>query len=309
MHIRKEYYMSNNNTIFDDVFRTMLEKMPQLVIPVINEVFHTSYSDKETIVQHRNEHHTKSGELITDSYLEIGGKLYHIECESKSGGNMCIRMIEYDFAVALEDASINPDRMYEIQFPHSCVLYLRHSANTPDTLKAKILLPDEQSFYYQIPTVKIQNYTRDEIFRKRLLFFLPFYILRYEKDLSNIAENFSQLNALVAEYHSLRLQLEQELSADAESDIYARLLELIERISNYVLRKKPVVKERIGDIMGGKVLELKVDVALDKGRKEGREEGREEVISRLLKYGMSVNEISAATGYSTEEILKIQSKI
>ena len=25
-----------NNTIFDDVFRTMLEKMPQLVIPVIN---------------------------------------------------------------------------------------------------------------------------------------------------------------------------------------------------------------------------------------------------------------------------------
>ena len=30
-----------NNTIFDDVFRTMLEKMPQLVIPVINEVFHT----------------------------------------------------------------------------------------------------------------------------------------------------------------------------------------------------------------------------------------------------------------------------
>ena len=69
MHIRKEYYMSNNNTIFDDVFRTMLEKMPQLVIPVINEVFYTSYSDKETIVQHRNEHHTKSGEIITDSYL------------------------------------------------------------------------------------------------------------------------------------------------------------------------------------------------------------------------------------------------
>lgn len=32
-----------NNTIFDDVFRTMLEKMPKLVIPVINEVFHKSY--------------------------------------------------------------------------------------------------------------------------------------------------------------------------------------------------------------------------------------------------------------------------
>ena len=28
-----------NSTIFDDVFRTMLEKMPQLIIPLINEVF------------------------------------------------------------------------------------------------------------------------------------------------------------------------------------------------------------------------------------------------------------------------------
>lgn len=31
----------SNNTIFDDVFRTMLEKMPELVIPLINEVFGT----------------------------------------------------------------------------------------------------------------------------------------------------------------------------------------------------------------------------------------------------------------------------
>ena len=77
--------------------------------------------------------------------------------------------------------------------------------------------------------------------------------------------------------------------------------------------------------MGGKVLELKVDVAHDKGREEGRkegreegrkegreegrEEGRDEVISRLLKFGMSVNEVSVAAGYSTEEILKVQSKI
>ena len=27
-----------NNTTFDNVFRTMLEKMPELIIPVINEI-------------------------------------------------------------------------------------------------------------------------------------------------------------------------------------------------------------------------------------------------------------------------------
>ena len=34
-----------NGTIFDDVFRTMLEKMPYLAIPLINEVFGTSYPE------------------------------------------------------------------------------------------------------------------------------------------------------------------------------------------------------------------------------------------------------------------------
>ena len=46
----------NNNTIFDDVFRTMVEKMTYLVVPLINEVFHTAYPEDVKIVQLRNEH-------------------------------------------------------------------------------------------------------------------------------------------------------------------------------------------------------------------------------------------------------------
>ena len=38
---------TEHSTIFDDVFRTIAQKMPQLLIPLINEVFHTSYSEKE----------------------------------------------------------------------------------------------------------------------------------------------------------------------------------------------------------------------------------------------------------------------
>ena len=48
----------NNNTIFDDVFRTMVEKMTYLLVPLINEVFHTSYPEDVKIVhllQHRPE--------------------------------------------------------------------------------------------------------------------------------------------------------------------------------------------------------------------------------------------------------------
>ena len=48
---------TEHSTIFDDVFRTIAQKMPQLLIPLINEVFHTSYSEKEPFEQLRNEHY------------------------------------------------------------------------------------------------------------------------------------------------------------------------------------------------------------------------------------------------------------
>ena len=31
-------------SVYDDVFRTMLDKMPQLVIPLVNEIFSQHYS-------------------------------------------------------------------------------------------------------------------------------------------------------------------------------------------------------------------------------------------------------------------------
>ena len=91
-----------NNTIFDDVFRTMVEKMTYLVVPLINEVFHTAYPEDVKIVQLRNEHQLEDGEIITDSCLRIGDMLYHIECQSLDDETMAVRMVEYDFAIALE---------------------------------------------------------------------------------------------------------------------------------------------------------------------------------------------------------------
>lgn len=92
----------NNNTIFDNVFRTMVEKMPTLVIPVLNEVFGTHYQYDERFEQLRNEHQLPSGEIITDSCIKIGNRLYHIECQSSDDKTMALRMIEYDFNIALE---------------------------------------------------------------------------------------------------------------------------------------------------------------------------------------------------------------
>ena len=52
-----------NNTIFDDVFRTMIEKMLYLAVPLINEVFHTSYPEDVKIADYifRKEEDVRKG--------------------------------------------------------------------------------------------------------------------------------------------------------------------------------------------------------------------------------------------------------
>ena len=64
-----------NNTIFDDVFRTMMEKMTYLIVPLINEGFHTSYPENVKIVHLRNEHQLEDGELIADGRMDEIGKI------------------------------------------------------------------------------------------------------------------------------------------------------------------------------------------------------------------------------------------
>lgn len=244
-----------NNTIFDDVFRTMIEKMSYLAVPLINEVFHTSYPEDVKITQLRNEHQQKDGEIITDSCLLIGKKMYHIECQSTDDTTMAIRMIEYDFAIAVENAE-KQGRRYRIEFPRSCVLFLRSSGNTPDYLEADVIFPDGKTHVYSIPAIKMADYTKDHIFEKNLLMLLPFYIMRYEKKKHDMRKNLELLQILLDEYDEIRINLEKELTETGKAELYTNLTKLIVKIADHIFEKEEDIRKGIGDVMGGKVLEL-----------------------------------------------------
>ena len=244
-----------NNTIFDDVFRTMIEKMSYLAVPLINEVFHTSYPEDVKITQLRNEHQQKDGEIITDSCLLIGKKMYHIECQSTDDTTMVIRMIEYDFAIAVENAE-KQGRRYRIEFPRSCVLFLRSSGNTPDYLEADVIFPDGKTHVYSIPAIKMADYTKDHIFEKNLLMLLPFYIMRYEKKKHDMRKNLELLQILLDEYDEIRINLEKELTETGKAELYTNLTKLIVKIADHIFEKEEDIRKGIGDVMGGKVLEL-----------------------------------------------------
>ena len=201
-----------------------------------------------------------------------------------------------------------------------------HNQNTPDYLKVKINMPDGQHVIYSIPTVKLQEYTKDDIFKKRLLFFLPFYIMRYEKEVAAIGADPEKTDSLVQEFESIARELKRELSSDEEMDLYTRLEELMERVADYILDSEENLKERIGDIMGGKVLELETDKILELGRKQGIEQGIEQGLERGLEQGIeqekyktiknilmnsdfSTREIAMFTGYPEEDILSVHKQM
>ena len=261
-----------DNTIFDDVFRTMMEKMTFLVVPLINDVFHTSYPADVEIVQLRNEYQRVDGEIITDSRLLIGNRIYHMECQSTEDSTMILRMIEYDFATAVEFAR-KQGRRYRMEFPRSCVLYLRNSRNTPDFLEIEMVLPDENIVHYRVPTMKLETYTRDSIFEKNLLMLLPFYIMRYEKDIHEMSENPEMFQSLLNDYEEIRINLERELSGADKTALYMNLNKLIIKIADYICQNEKTVRKGIGEIMGGKVLELESE-RLERLQKEAEAEAK-----------------------------------
>ena len=245
------------NTIFDDVFRTMQEKMPEQTIPLINAVFGTRYSIDTEIIQGRNEHHTENGEVITDSYLVIGGKRYHIECQSTEDQTMVLRMIEYDFAIGLENAR-KVDGIYRIQLPHPCILYLR-GENQDTLLSMELVLFDGRIIKYQVPVIRMEWYSLNEIFEKNLVILLPFYMMRYEKMKEQVETDSELRERIFQECRAIEQYLEKGFLKKGMEKEFRDMTELVNRIGDYIFLKQQKVRKGLGEIMGGKVLELESD--------------------------------------------------
>ena len=255
-----------SSTIFDDVFRTMLEKMPQLAVPLINEVFGTSYPEDVKIIQKRNEHQTKKGRIITDSHLLIANRIYHIECQSTDDSTMVIRMIEYDFAISLEQVQKENGR-YRMYFPQSCVLYLR-GIKKRDTISVELVMPNGDTVEYTVPVVQVQEFTCDDMLRKRLLFLLPYHVIKYEQE-KNLDTDSEKWKEFLDECKKIESYLEENFLEKGNEKSYRDMIELIIRIADHVFRDNEKVRKGFGDVMGGKVLELESDKLIQRGIEQG----------------------------------------
>ena len=277
-----------------------MEKCSNLIIPVINEVFGTDYALNEHVTLLANEQffEDENGEQekrITDCQIMIKGHTYHIECQSKPDSTIAIRMMEYDFHIALaKKEEIDGEQI--LRFPESAVLYLRHTRNTPEKLYVKIIFPDIPEVRHSIPIVKVQEYTKEDILDKQLFFFTPYYILRFEKELEQINSDEVKVKKLTADYQEIyeRLKILEKQKMIDGTYLY-NLVVLTDRLIKVVADRQSNIKREV-NTMGGRVLELESDKILQRGRQEGRFEGRQEGIEE----GRQEGRFEAA--YNLEEI-------
>lgn len=271
--------MSNINTPYDDVFRTLLTDCKGLIIPVVNEVFGEHFTGKEKVVLKENEIFLRQQDgdeekRITDSSFAIVGiessdsKQYHLECQSTADGSMLIRMYEYDSQIALKEGVLE-GTVLNVHFPQSAILYLRHNSDTPDVMKICINTPGG-SVSYPVMVMKVKEYDIDEIFEKNLLFLIPFYIFSYESGLNEINEDATRLRQLRDTFEMINGRLEQ-MCLDETLDRYTKMTicEMSQKVVEALANKYANVKKEVAAVMGGKVLEYKAKDILKQGKKIG----------------------------------------
>ena len=282
--------MSNN---YDTVFRTLVNDCPDLLIPFVNEVFGEHFSSETPIIFHPNEHFINQtdgnlSERITDTCFEILGdipKKYHIECQSTADNSMLIRMFEYGAQIALDQGELK-ENILTVNFPNSAVLYLRCTKNTPDKIRVIINTPAGK-LNYEVAVVKIHSYTLEEIFHKKLLFLIPFYIFTHENLFSVYNDNEEQFKILKAEYELIQAKLET-LSISGEITEYTKriLAELSVTVIDYLAKNYAKVQKGVSNIMLGATIETNAKKLLNQGISQGVVQGKLDTILELLREGL-----------------------
>lgn len=299
--------MQKKTPDYDNVFKTMKSKHKRLFISVINDVFGKDYPMDIKVEMlpsegFLTENETTDGskeieEQISDFVMKIGSEVYLLECQSYDDGSMAIRIAEYAFIVARQFAVWDIGHA-TIPMPRFSVIYIKKTDRTPKKTTITFTFPDGQIVNYESNNVILEEFTKEYIIEKRLFPYIPFYIARYEKDIT--LENNVENAVRDLEYfrnEMLRIHKTNELSDDEIVDLMGFVNTIITHITNGNKNE-----ERLVNIMGGTVIETESEKLIRRGKAQmiiemGQEDGLDNatILNRLQeKLGLSQE---AATVY------------
>lgn len=163
---------------------------------------------------------------------------------------------------------------------------------------------------YNIPVLKVRQYSADELFEKHLFFLIPFHIFVYEKDFNEIEQNDEKLKKLEAEYTYITKHLNEASHAGILSEYTkAAILEMSRKVVKHLAAKYKKIKKGVNLNMGGKVLNYRAKDILNRGRAEGEEQTKIQIATKLLTCGNDIKSVADITELPEETVSKLAEKI
>lgn len=333
--VRKEMspVMNRQYQFWDELNKRYVNNHARQIIPLLNDVFNKQYTmdtfvellSTEYSVNMPGEDGKKLRSIFADLLLKVGEKdMYHIEWQMKEDAEMVLRMLEYDFHIALTHGTMRGARAqkrgnFEMIIPKSVILYLKHTRNTPDKASCRIHFPDGTSVKYTVPVVKVQGYSPEDIEKKHLSILIPLMPLRFQKILSWKAgkrkeKAKKELTDMLWEcIMVLEREKENGLLTDAEKDdllqsmsivcqkLFERDPEMIEVIygeprfatnfrfnSEIIAEQKEEIESQKTELESQKIEieQLKKEI---QSQNDGREKGIQSLLKKLRAEGMERN--------------------
>lgn len=244
---------------YDNTFKTLKAKHKRLFISCINDAFGKDYpldsivsvlSSEGYIIDAQSHTDPNIEERDSDFLIKIEKDYYLLECQSYDDDSMALRIAEYSFLAARQNAVWSQEKAI-IEFPHYSVIYLKNSKNTPKKTTIRYVLPDGRFLEHTENNIFLEEITKEEIVEKKLFAYIPFYIIRYEKELvteKNYEKAIKDLEYLRDEM--LKWKHKNEISDDELADLQDCMKIVVKHITD-----GNSIENKVVDIMGGVVYE------------------------------------------------------
>ena len=160
---------------------------------------------------------------------------------------------------------------------------------------------------YDVPIMKMQEYSLDDIFAKDLLMLIPFYIFSHEKQFMVYNSNEQKLEELKTEYRRILDRLD-ELEREKVIGAFDKrvIIELSSDVLKEIARKYENIQKGVGGMMRGALIETEAKRILNKGINEGKKE----TALRMIQDGeLSLEKVAKYSGLAikeVEELAKLQ---
>ncbi len=228
-------------------------------------------------------------------------------------GRMIVRVMEYASRIAVGNVTEDGDGRFTMRLPHACVVYIRSTRNTPDKLTMNVEFPGGERVAYDMPLLKVREYTKDQLFTKDLLMLLPYYLVRYEKDcraageVEDEGEADRRMGTFMRECRDVLDRLAEKCSAREQQYMLQTLADLIIEVAMYLA---PEDRREEVRAMGGTVIRTRAQILREEGEAIGEARGeligelnaKRATAEKLSKRGMPLDEIADIVEYGVDTV-------